>query len=100
MSMERDRIPGQDHEPQRVSDVPDDARQNRTEGWGAMHYAVVALSLLMLFAGLLWVGELVGLLAAVLPGGLGPVPAALLGTAGLIGLGLLVFVIRKRRVDR
>jgi hypothetical protein len=69
MTMDREKAPGEGHEPEFVSDVPDDAREYRTEGWGPVHYLFIALALLMLLAGALWLGTLFGLIAGVLPGG-------------------------------
>ncbi len=97
MSMERDKIPGQDHEPPLVSNAPDDARDYRTEGWGPVHYVFITLALLMLLAGALWLGELVGLLAGVLPGGAGPAAGAVYGALGVLGLLILLFVISRLR---
>jgi hypothetical protein len=97
MSMERDKIPGEGHEPPLVNDAPDDARHNRTEGWGPVHYAFVIVALLMLLAGALWLGELAGLIAAVLPGGAGAVAGAVYGALGLLGLLILLWAIGRIR---
>jgi hypothetical protein len=100
MTMDRSTAPGEGHEPEFVSDVPDDARQNRTEGWGPVHFIGITLALLMLLAGAVWLGELVGLFAAVLPGGMSPASAALYGGLGVVGLAtllLLLFGLRRSR---
>ncbi len=100
MTMDRENAPGHGQEPEFVNDAPDDAREYRTEGWGPVHYLVIAVALLMLLAGALWLGELVGLLAAVLPGGVGPVGGALFGTLGIIGLVILLVAIARMRSAR
>ena len=100
MSMERDRIPGEGTEPPLVNDAPDDARHNRTEGWGAVHYVTIAIALLMLLAGALFLGEVVGLLAAVLPGGGDPAGAAVWGAIGIVGFLILLFAISRMRSGR
>lgn len=100
MSMERDQIPGQNHEPPLVNDAPDDARDYSIHGWGPVHYVVIVIALLMLLAGALFLGELVGLLAAVLPGGGSPVAAAVWGAVGIVGLAILLFMISQRRSRR
>jgi hypothetical protein len=89
--MER-KIPGQDHEPEVVIDAPDDARGHNQPGWTAGTWIAVILGFVVLAAGLLWVGQLFGLAAAVLPGGLDGGSAALWGGLGAVGLGLLVLV--------
>jgi hypothetical protein len=100
MSMERNPAPGEGHEPKLVSDVPDDARHNRTEGWGPVHFGFVSVALLMLVAGALWLGELVGLIAAVLPGGASPATAAVYGGMGIIGFAILLIAINALRRGR
>ena len=100
MSMERDRIPGEGHEPPLVNDAPDDAVHNRTEGWGAVHYVVIAIALLMLLAGAMFLGEVVGLLAAVLPGGASPAAAAVWGSIGIVGFLILLLAINRMRRGR
>jgi hypothetical protein len=100
MTMDRENAPGQGREPEFVSNAPDDAREYRTEGWGPIHYIFIALALLMLLAGALWLGTLVGLLAAVLPGGEGPVGGALYGALGIIGVLILLWAINRMRSGR
>jgi hypothetical protein len=100
MTMDREKAPGEGHEPEFVSDVPDDAREYRTEGWGPVHYLFIALALLMLLAGALWLGTLFGLIAGVLPGGAGPAAGAVWGTLGLLGLLILLFAIAGLRRGR
>jgi hypothetical protein len=100
MTMDRKTAPGEGHEPPFVSDVPDDAREYRTEGWGPLHYIFIALALLMLLAGALWLGEVVGLIAAILPGGTSPAAAAVYGSLGFVGLLVLVALIAGARRSR
>ena len=100
MTMDRENAPGEGLEPEFVNDTPDDARQYRTEGWGPVHYIFITVALLMLLGGALWLGELVGLLAAVLPGGAGPVSGAVYGTLGIFGLLILLFAINRMRSGR
>jgi hypothetical protein len=98
--MDRENPPGQGLEPEFVNNAPDDARGYRTEGWGPIHYIFIALALLMLLAGALWLGEVVGLIAAILPGGLGPASGAVYGALGIIGMLGLLFAISRMRSGR
>ena len=53
---------------------------------------VSVVAVLLIFAGLLWVAEAIGLMAAVLPGGFGFFGGVIWGVLGLVGL-LLVFLV-------
>jgi hypothetical protein len=90
--MER-KVPGQAHEPEVVIDVPDDARGYNQPAWtaGRVFFALIALA--MMGAALLWVGQLLGSAAAILPGGMDALSAAVWGGVGAVGLGLLLVVL-------
>jgi hypothetical protein len=90
--MER-KIPGQNHEPEVVVDAPDDARGHNQPGWTAGAWIAVSLGFVVLAAGLLWLGQLFGLAAEILPGGMDGGSAAVWGGLGAIGLGLLLLVV-------
>jgi hypothetical protein len=101
--MER-KLPGQDHEPEVVVDAPDDARGHNQPAWTAGTWIALILGFVVLAAGLLWVGQLFGLAAAILPGGLDNRTAALWAGLGVVGLGLLLLIVfgvrRARRTSK
>ncbi len=97
MTMYRDKPPGQGDEPEFTTNAPDDARGYNAPAWSAAHALLVLLAVLMIGAALLWLGELIGVLAAVLPGGQGPVAGALWGALGMAGVVILLVVISLAR---
>jgi hypothetical protein len=93
--------PGQDHEPEIVADALDDARGYAQPAWTAGKWISVVLAFIVLAAAVLWLGQLLGLAAAVMPGGLDASSAAHWGGLNALGLGLLLLVVFSvRRVRR
>jgi hypothetical protein len=96
----RERPPGENHEPEVVVDAPNDARGYNYSGWSVVRVVVWIVAGLMLLAGLLWLGQLFGLVAAVLPGGADPVSTGIWAGLGIVGLALMVFLWRAARGSR
>jgi hypothetical protein len=96
----REKPPGENHEPDVVVDAPDDARGYNHSAWTGVRIIFWILAGLLVLASLLWLGQIFGLMAAVLPGGTDPLGAALWGGAGVVGLALLIILIRAARESR
>jgi hypothetical protein len=97
--MER-RVPGQDHEPEVVIDAPDDARGFNQPAWTAGQWLALVLGFVVLAAGLLWVGQLFGLVAEVVPGGMEGGSTAVWAGLGAVGLGIVLLLVASIRRAR
>lgn len=60
----------------------------------------MVVAILMIFMGLLWTAEAVGLVAAVIPGGPGLIRGTIWGAVGLVGVFLLVIILMTMRERR
>jgi hypothetical protein len=80
-----------------VYDTPEPTPATQRPGWDLTRTVLVILGVLMLLFGLLWVAELVGLLAAALPGiDLDAMGGAGWGFVGLLGLVLLLWALFRK----
>ncbi len=91
----RDRILSEEHSGQGTGPRGDSSAPQPIpkEPWGLIRAVVAAIAVLMILMALVYAGEVAGLVAAALPGGMGATGGWVWGMIGLIGIVLLVVVI-------